>query len=64
MISLKSDVQVARAKRNAGICALYAEVRKANPDTSKNRALIAIAKEFNVSPMTVKGVLRAANQYD
>ena len=64
MIDLTTDKKIERTKRNAAICALYGEVRKAYPDSTKNRVLIAIAKEFDVSAMTVKGVLKAANMYN
>ena len=44
-VDLRTSTQVQRDKRDAEICKAYARIREAQPLVSRNRVLLAVAKE-------------------
>ena len=63
-VDLRTSTQVQRDKRDAEICKAYARIREAQPLVSRNRVLLAVAKEYGLVGMTVKLILRKNNAYN
>ena len=63
-VDLRTAAQVERDKRDAAICKAYATIRAQQPLVSRNRVLWAVAKEYGLVGMTVKGILRKYNAYN
>lgn len=63
-MDLRTSAQVTRDKRDADICKAYAKIREAQPLVSRNKVLLAVAKEYGLVGMTVKLILRKNNAYN
>ncbi len=61
---LRTEMQIERQKRDAAICKMYSTLRAQQPLVSKNRVLVAVAKEYGLVGMTVKLILRKNNAYN
>lgn len=61
---LRTDSQIERQKRDAEICKMYSTLRAQQPLVSRNRVLVAVAKEYGLVGMTVKLILRKNNAYN
>ena len=61
---LRTKTQIQRSQRDAQICEMYTSLRKQQPLVSRNRVLLAVAEEFGLVGMTVKGILRKNEAYN
>ena len=61
---LRTELQAQRQKRDADIVKMYATLRAQQPLVSRNRVLLAVAKEYGLVGMTVKLILRKNNAYN
>ncbi len=61
---LRTETQKERSKRDADICKMYSTLRAQQPLVSKNRVLVAVAKEYGLVGMTVKLILKKNNAYN
>lgn len=62
-MDLRTDLQKTREERDKEICETYMSIRKSQPYASKNRVLIAVAKEYGIVGQTVKVILTKNNCY-
>lgn len=61
---LRTELQAQRDKRDSDICKMYSTLRAQQPLVSRNRVLLAVAKEYGLVGMTVKLILRKNNAYN
>ena len=62
-IDLRTAGQKTRAERDLEICKAYTKLRKEQPLVTKNRVLVAVAKDFGLVTQTIKGILRKHDAY-
>lgn len=61
---LRTEAQAMRQKRDDAIVKMYTTLREQQPLVSRNRVLLAVAKEYGLVGMTVKLILRKNNAYN
>lgn len=60
---LRTDGQKSRAERDAAICRAYKTLRNEQPLVTRNRVLVAVAKDYGLVSQTVKIILQKNNAY-
>ena len=60
----RTDFQKSNAVRNAAICERYTSIRRDQPLVSRNRVLCVVAKEYGLTGMSIKKILRKYDLYN
>lgn len=56
-MDLRTEGQKSRAQRDAAICEAYQKIRGEQPLVTRNRILVAVARDFGLVSQTVKVIL-------